>query len=1732
MIDEISLVEYSDEETADSEQLESFRKFCEEQNSEGVRESTPSASNTESAYLVDIYGGFNQEIDKLATIPQSWSGERQEEAGDLTTRQDQPRKKGGIKRITPESLDMMDLSVFTDPAEDTLREDGGAGKPTMKEATLANVTKGRYQRGGGAQCSGDEASRIDQPEPPRSQKPDVMHAQYPGRVAPPRSKESEGHEGPREHRLDRMKREDPELYRTYFQGAVKGKSGADGKDKVLKINRYAQKGGSLTEVRWDAELCPGCEAEWLLPGTELFKKVCTRCYATSGPRKAMQHPSQIQQDEEVARALQEEEFAAGGTVAAAEEEWTTVGGPLVKKRGVAVREPDRAVRFVDTPTQEAKKAKPQSPLEELVRAEEKRQVQAKKVRAAQVTTQSFIPITDGSEAKLREAMLWHLVEPLSDVQLRDYTEVIGRRLIAEGGQTAGLYEVGDDTLLGAWKLALNTVIESRYPSDHCKEYCEEWRGELVAGSKSRRLQAIVRAGQLRDQVAYWWRFASLLKRVEEQALAGSLAKLVEARGPPLEDYRLKMQQAERELGHSPAVLSAYKETRYHSPVGTANRFTELAVRDGEGEEDYEEEDDESTLEAEEHDRLVSPTFTPESKGSSAQSRSSRMRTPQEAALTKRLARAAKRANKAVPGGYESASDDTSESPKSATNKDEGGRRKKADATKKEEESASSTSHTSDSEEAGPFSRGRRSKKRKTYGEECAYAGRHPGIKDEWEGKLKRKFKRWLKDNLEGLSEEKRTFVNGIEPRIIYLPGKTLSSTALCKPPKIGYRSGPKSILDARESFRLLDNYMMTSTCPPYRLLLQAWNGEVYQGRLEKEMRPVLQGETEYLTTNAEVVAAGETDVVGSCLAYYQWQVALVRVAAQIDNDSYIWDRIAELTMPTSGDLVDWKDAFLQFRNEYQKLNAKHRNGADMWRRLREKCAASPSSMAWIRAMTDWRTKTGRSEDSAWTEELLDRAVSAVHAEAEEGVNHIMIDWDRKKSGRRGEVVERRTIAAVAQTSSAGVTEMGECWCQLRHRGPRSLTGCALRSALRPDGVTFVTCGTYAGYDPISLSRVAPLRTIGGVSNKMEAAPDGLFKQLSPDIKKEFWKKYNEAAKGDETETMRKVGMCALVRQPTTHLSEATDSDDEDIPELISDSDDEEEEESGSGNVERDSDTRAAGGNVGSESAEEAEYQSSDDELLEDPIPRRQICTTAYQLHEEGEEAERVTMLPCRLFVRGHDVLGQEATRDHRGKQVYIFVDQGADVSGVDAQYCDQMGIPRIDMDPSRWFRLDLALEGRDTSSVIKHEVEVEFDLRGREFLGKDRNLRTTLGKVCQGTMKVRLPVIEGLTHHIVMGTDVVGKYHSEEDKTAKLFTTRVEERDVVMSCPTLRLHEAAEQLQARRGSHGRLLQKLRCWVNIMRRLRVNLKRRSLHLVNKCMTDIAPGTATFIPLVSRPGAPPAERPGLVHAEMESMIRVDRVMNMPQMKVGCSSFDQFKVVSQDLVRGTWGIWVRNEGHSSATLPFGVISARVIPVMMVESIRNVWYAEDLHPGCGLPYADEIHVRGQYGTSTSAVDINAPPAWLQEDLRFLWRLIEPAQRQRLWAEAPTWYTPERFQEVQRDLVEQLDVNPGLSVYMPEWWGPSQVSERGEDTVVEPEATETTPTTAPKGMLMPRITPPIPTDTSQKERIHVDLTGPQLVQELRAEGNTEPEECGDNDDLPPLVYDSDSDDEDGYAPK
>lgn len=52
MSDEISLVDYVDEETGDSEHLESFQKFCGRQDSEGgdEEETPPTSSNTESAY--------------------------------------------------------------------------------------------------------------------------------------------------------------------------------------------------------------------------------------------------------------------------------------------------------------------------------------------------------------------------------------------------------------------------------------------------------------------------------------------------------------------------------------------------------------------------------------------------------------------------------------------------------------------------------------------------------------------------------------------------------------------------------------------------------------------------------------------------------------------------------------------------------------------------------------------------------------------------------------------------------------------------------------------------------------------------------------------------------------------------------------------------------------------------------------------------------------------------------------------------------------------------------------------------------------------------------------------------------------------------------------------------------------------------------------------------------------------------------------------------------------------------------------------------------------------------------------------------------------------------------------------------------------------------------------------------------------------------------------------------
>jgi uncharacterized protein YlxW (UPF0749 family) len=75
---------------------------------------------------------YNQEIDKLATIPQSWSGERQEVAEDLSLRQEQPKKRGMIKRIVPEMRDL-DLTISTMESErETTHEDGGPAGPTMR----------------------------------------------------------------------------------------------------------------------------------------------------------------------------------------------------------------------------------------------------------------------------------------------------------------------------------------------------------------------------------------------------------------------------------------------------------------------------------------------------------------------------------------------------------------------------------------------------------------------------------------------------------------------------------------------------------------------------------------------------------------------------------------------------------------------------------------------------------------------------------------------------------------------------------------------------------------------------------------------------------------------------------------------------------------------------------------------------------------------------------------------------------------------------------------------------------------------------------------------------------------------------------------------------------------------------------------------------------------------------------------------------------------------------------------------------------------------------------------------------------------------------------------------------------------------------------------------------------------------------------------------------------------
>jgi hypothetical protein len=83
----------------------------------------------------------------------------------------------------------------------------------MQEALLASVTKGRPQQGDGAQCSDVDVSTIGWSEPPRSLKPEGVYAQHTGKVASPSRVDKDDHEGSvKKHRLDVMRREDPDLF--------------------------------------------------------------------------------------------------------------------------------------------------------------------------------------------------------------------------------------------------------------------------------------------------------------------------------------------------------------------------------------------------------------------------------------------------------------------------------------------------------------------------------------------------------------------------------------------------------------------------------------------------------------------------------------------------------------------------------------------------------------------------------------------------------------------------------------------------------------------------------------------------------------------------------------------------------------------------------------------------------------------------------------------------------------------------------------------------------------------------------------------------------------------------------------------------------------------------------------------------------------------------------------------------------------------------------------------------------------------------------------------------------------------------------------------------------------------------------------------------------------------------------------------------------------------------------
>jgi hypothetical protein len=248
-----------------------------------------------------------------------------------------------------------------------------------------------------------------------------------------------------------------------------------------------------------------------------------------------------------------------------------------------------------------------------------------------------------------------------------------------------------------------------------------------------------------------------------------------------------------------------------------------------------------------------------------------------------------------------------------------------------------------------------------------------------------------------------------------------------------------------------------------------------------------------------------------------------------------------------------------------------------------------------------------------------------------------------------------------------------------------------------------------------------------------------------------------------------------------------------------------------------------------------EPEESDDssEESEDDIPVYQMMTTMFHVGNDKEEDEtaHVTMWKVRIFQEGNNLLGTGSDPTDYGRTVMVFPDSGADAPGANADYVEAVGLAKVPRPRDKWFRIDGAVEGQTSLITIKEDVLLDVYFEGQEYLGTDSKRITSKGDGRVGMIQVRLPVIPGLRHQLIIGNTMMRQHHMNDDKCNQEMVVKIPGEETSIVCPMYPLETACEYVNSRSGQHAKIVRKLPCWKRLTKMVSDNKDRGTCEVCN-------------------------------------------------------------------------------------------------------------------------------------------------------------------------------------------------------------------------------------------------------------------------------------------------------------